>query len=307
MATASAAATGDDKDFVLPKVSESPVITPHPSPRGTPPPPVDPPSWTTAEWDEHRREWNEDWNRRQRSQEAVWAAATDDQRASMNRPQDPFQQHDPWARQPSADRPTYIPDVRQAVPHMPAGPPAGQANGGHQQTPWTGQTQYSRGNYEIRLPHGLHIPSYNGDMKTLSDFEYQCDLLIESCTEEQRCLLAHRIMIAFEGTLNINIADKRVSASEFKTSDGLPRLIGFVKKILGVDPTLEAEKVFHNFIFQFGKRSFSSLRDYVDAEETAYSDMQRIMGAQGLDFKIPSVVRQHFAGVCCLGRKRTSN
>ena len=101
-------------------------------------------------------------------------------------------------------------------------------------------------------------------------------------------------MIAFEGMLKRKMYDRRVMASEFKTPYGLPRLIEFVKKTLGVDPTFEAEKVIHNYIFQFGKRSFSSLRYYVDAEETAYSDMKRIMEVQGLDFKIPSVMHGMF-------------
>ena len=98
-------------------------------------------------------------------------------------------------------------------------------------------------------------------------------------------------MLAFEGSLKTEFADKRVSASDFKTPDGLLKLIDFVKKLLGVDPTFEAEKVFHNYMFQFGKKHFSTLRDYIDAEETAYTDMQRIMKVQGLEFSIPSVMR----------------
>lgn len=134
------------------------------------------------------------------------------------------------------------------------------------------------------------LPSWNGDWKTFSDFKFACLLELDGCKEEEKSLLAPRLVR--------NLTDRAwecaldVSREDLRKPTGVEYLLTFLKDRRGkqeVDLLGDALQQYFQSVEVY-RRDGENLNDFEQRHASYLRDITKAMSENGKSGSVPSEI-----------------
>ena len=123
----------------------------------------------------------------------------------------------------------------------------------------------------------LVFPKFDGRREELSDYQYAVMNLKSQCVPRDDKYLAPELIANFTGSMRDDAKAMELNATDFQVDDGVEQLLRFIRKRLHItDLNLETE-AFDKYFAQLARKKGETLMTYINAEETAYRKLQRIL------------------------------
>ena len=101
--------------------------------------------------------------------------------------------------------------------------------------------------------------------------------LKSQCGTKDHKYLAPRLISNFKGAMSDDARSMELNAAEYLIPDGVEKLLAFIRKRLNIrDLDLETE-AFDKYFNNMMRRKGETLTKYINAEETAYRKLQRVL------------------------------
>ena len=120
---------------------------------------------------------------------------------------------------------------------------------------------------------GPEIPTWDGDLRTLPDFEEDCKDYINGTKREERYVCASRIKRRLTG--RAKQASKTADREQLETPEGVIYLLTLLKEKLGAQPITDAGRYLAKWIFQMKRESGEPMTSYVSRDDEQYEDVVR--------------------------------
>ncbi len=133
-----------------------------------------------------------------------------------------------------------------------------------------------------RISH-LDFPKFDGRREEYSNYKYAVLNLKSQCVPRDYKYLAPKLIANFTGSMSDDAKAMELSATDFQVDDGVEKLLRFIRKRLHItDLNLETE-AFEKYFAQLARKKGETLMKYINAEETAYRKLQRILKSAAED------------------------
>ena len=127
----------------------------------------------------------------------------------------------------------------------------------------------------LYLPSGL--PTFDGRKEEYANSTYQVLNLKSPCGPRDYNFLAPRLIANFTGTMSDDARAIELLGTDCMTDDGVEQRLAFIRKRLHItDLSLETE-AFDKYFNQLARKIGETLMKYVNAEESAYRKLQRVL------------------------------
>ena len=123
----------------------------------------------------------------------------------------------------------------------------------------------------------LEFPKFDGRREEYSNYQYAVLNLKSQCAPKDYKYLAPKLISNFTGSMSEDARAMELLGSDFQVDDGVEKLLAFLRKRLHItDLNLETE-AFERYFSQLARKKGETLMKYINAEETAYRKLQRVL------------------------------
>ena len=117
------------------------------------------------------------------------------------------------------------------------------------------------------------IPSWDGDLRTLPEFEDDARDYVSATKREERYVCASRIKRKLTG--RAKQAAKTADGTKMEGDDGVAYLVGLLKEKLGAQPITDAGRHLAKWIFQTKREKGEPMPAYVSRDDEHYEAVVR--------------------------------